>query len=39
MKPIKPLLRNAFLFRGECAYTISEAISIMIQERNIKMTI
>lgn len=39
MKPIKHLLHNAFLFRGECAYHITEAIQVTIQERNIKMTI
>ena len=39
MKPIKLLLRNTFLFRGECAYTVAEALEIMIKERNIKMTI
>lgn len=37
MKPIKHLLRNAFIFRGECAYHITEALHIMIQERHLKL--
>lgn len=38
MKPIKSLLKNTFLFRGECAYTIPEALSIMIKERKLQIT-
>ena len=37
MKPIKSLLRNTFLFRGECAYTIKEALTILINEHKNKM--
>lgn len=38
MKPIKLLLRNTFLFRGECAYHITEAITIMINEHKLKFS-
>lgn len=36
MKPIKKLLRNTILLRGEYVYTMPEALEIMITERNIK---
>ena len=38
MKPIKTLLKNTFLFRGECAYTITEALQVMHQEQKSKLT-
>lgn len=38
MKPIKHLLRNAFLFRGECAYHITEAIQVLLQEQKSKLS-
>ena len=36
MKPIKHLIRNTFIFRGERAYTLPDALEIMIRERHLK---
>lgn len=38
MKSIGKLLKNTFLFRGQRAYTITEALLIMTRERNLKQS-
>ena len=38
MKPLKKLLKNSYLFRGECAYTIKEALEIMLKEKRLNLT-
>lgn len=38
MKQFSILIRHSYLFRGECAYTIKEALEIMLKEKRLNLT-